>query len=55
MADLDSSPGQLARALVDFSVRGSFPEDEISSLPVNAESLPAAIKALADAKAKLQV
>ncbi|KAK3308877.1 uncharacterized protein B0T15DRAFT_525577 [Chaetomium strumarium] len=54
MATLDSSPAQLARALVDFSVHGSFPEDEISSLPVNAESLPTAIQALAEARAKLQ-
>ncbi|KAK4238495.1 Centromere/kinetochore protein zw10 [Achaetomium macrosporum] len=54
MANLDSPPVQLARALVDFSVHGSFPEDEVSSLPINAESLPTAIKTLADAKAKLQ-
>jgi centromere/kinetochore protein ZW10 len=55
MAGLDSSPAQLAQALVDFSVHGSFPEDKISSLPIDPESLPLAIKALADAKAKLQV
>ncbi len=55
MASLDSAPAQLAQALVDFSVHGSFPEDKISSLPIDAESIPIAIKALADAKAKLQV
>jgi centromere/kinetochore protein ZW10 len=55
MAGLDSSPAQLAQALVDFSVHGSFPEDQVSSLAIDAESLPIAIKALADAKAKLQV
>ncbi|KAG7288805.1 hypothetical protein NEMBOFW57_005163 [Staphylotrichum longicolle] len=54
MASLDTPPAQLAQALVDFSVHGSFPEDKISSLPIDAESLPTAIKALADAKAKLQ-
>ena len=55
MAGLDSPPAQLAQALVDFSVHGSFPEDKVSSLPIDAESLPIAVKALADAKAKLQV
>lgn len=46
---------QIAQALVDFSVHGSFPEDKISSLAVDSESFPTALKALADAKAKLQV
>ncbi len=55
MASLNSPPAQLAQALVDFSVHGSFPEDAISSLPIDAESLPIAIKALSDAKAKLQL
>ncbi|AEO62587.1 uncharacterized protein THITE_2106931 [Thermothielavioides terrestris NRRL 8126] len=54
MTSLHSPPAQLAQALVDFSVHGSFPEDEVSSLPLDAESLSAAIKALADAKAKLR-
>lgn len=45
----------MAQALVDFSVHGAFPEEGVSSLPLDAESLPTAIKALADAKAKLQV
>ncbi len=55
MAAGDSPPAQMAQALVDFSVHGSFPEDSVSSLPLDAASLPVAIKALADAKAKLQV
>ncbi|KAL2133111.1 hypothetical protein VTI74DRAFT_2913 [Chaetomium olivicolor] len=54
MTTSDSPPAQLAQALVDFSLKGAFPEDAVSSLPLDAESLPAAIKALADAKAKLQ-
>ncbi|KAL2257245.1 hypothetical protein VTK26DRAFT_443 [Humicola hyalothermophila] len=45
---------QIAQALVDFTVHGSFPEDTVSSLRIDADALPAAIKALADAKAKLQ-
>lgn len=55
MAAAEPPPVQTAQALVDFSLNGSFPEDTVSSLPIDAESLPAAIKALADAKAKLQV
>ncbi|KAK4032933.1 Centromere/kinetochore protein zw10 [Parachaetomium inaequale] len=54
MASADSPAAQMAQALVDFSVQGAFPEDTVSSLSIDAESLPAAIKALADAKAKLQ-
>ncbi|KAL1840372.1 hypothetical protein VTJ49DRAFT_545 [Mycothermus thermophilus] len=45
---------EIAQALVDFSLHRSFPEDAVSSLPVAADTLPAAIKALADAKAQLQ-
>ncbi|KAK4103858.1 hypothetical protein N658DRAFT_493324 [Parathielavia hyrcaniae] len=44
---------QMAQALVDFTIHGSFPGEDVSSLPLDAESLPTAIKALADAKAKL--
>ncbi|KAK3900957.1 Centromere/kinetochore protein zw10 [Staphylotrichum tortipilum] len=54
MAAAEPPPAQLAQALVDFSVHGSFPEDSVSKLPLDAASLPVAIKALADAKAKLQ-
>ncbi|KAL2021459.1 hypothetical protein VTK56DRAFT_7092 [Thermocarpiscus australiensis] len=48
------SPTAIAQALVDFSLHGAFPEEEVSSLVVDAKALPTAIKALADAKAKLQ-
>ncbi|KAJ4306341.1 ribosome biogenesis protein ytm1 [Collariella sp. IMI 366227] len=54
MTTSDFSPTPLAQALVDFSLQGAFPEDTVSSLPLDSDSLPAAIKALADAKAKLQ-
>ncbi|KAH6845410.1 hypothetical protein B0I37DRAFT_406934 [Chaetomium sp. MPI-CAGE-AT-0009] len=54
MTTSDPAAAHMAQALVDFSVHGSFPEDDVSSLPIDGESLPAAIKALADAKAKLQ-
>jgi centromere/kinetochore protein ZW10 len=46
---------QIAQALVEFSIHGSFPEDTVSSLAIDSDSLPTALKALADAKAKLQV
>jgi centromere/kinetochore protein ZW10 len=55
MASSDPPAAQMAQALVDFSVQGAFPEDTVSSLTIDPESLPTAIKALADAKAKLQV
>lgn len=55
MATLELPSAHMAQALVDFSVHGAFPEEGVSSLPLDAESLPTAIKALADAKAKLQV
>ena len=51
----DTPAGQIAQSLVDFSVQGAFPEESISSLTVDANALPTAIQALADAKAKLQV
>ncbi|KAK3299240.1 uncharacterized protein B0H64DRAFT_415607 [Chaetomium fimeti] len=54
MTTSDPPAAHMAQALVDFSVYGSFPEEDVSSLPIDAESLPTAIKALADAKAKLQ-
>ncbi|KAL2138676.1 hypothetical protein VTI28DRAFT_6386 [Corynascus sepedonium] len=54
MAGSEIQAAQLAQALIDFSVQGAFPEDTVSSLPIDAESLPVAIKALADTKAKLQ-
>lgn len=55
VATPDSPAGQIAQALVDFSVEGAFPEESVSSLTVDSDALPAAIEALASAKAKLQV
>ncbi|KAK3327337.1 hypothetical protein B0T19DRAFT_160185 [Cercophora scortea] len=49
-----SSDGQIAQALVDFSLQGAFPDEKVSSLAVDAAALPQAIEALAKAKAKLQ-
>ncbi|KAJ4419027.1 ribosome biogenesis protein ytm1 [Neurospora sp. IMI 360204] len=54
IATQDSPAGQIAQALVDFSVEGAFPEESVSSLTVDSHALPAAIEALASAKAKLQ-
>ncbi|KAK3325721.1 hypothetical protein B0H66DRAFT_616450 [Apodospora peruviana] len=52
---LEAMPvGQIAHALVDFSLHGAFPEEKVSSLLVGASALPPAIEALAEAKAKLQ-
>lgn len=42
-------------ALVDFSVSGLFPEEHVSSLKLSPDELPAAIKAVAEARVKLQV
>ena len=46
---------QIARALVDFSVDGAFPEENVSLLAVTAEELAPAINALATAKSRLEV
>ncbi len=46
---------QIARALVDFSVEGAFPEENVSLLAVTAEDLAPAINALATAKSRLEV
>lgn len=47
---------RLARTLVDFSSQGIFPEEEaISSTIVEASALPAALVALNNAKAELEV
>ncbi|KAK3997690.1 hypothetical protein QBC44DRAFT_315392 [Cladorrhinum sp. PSN332] len=45
---------QVAQALVDFSVNSAFPEENVSSLAIDAAALPEAIKALANAKAALR-
>ncbi|KAK4203249.1 hypothetical protein QBC40DRAFT_337708 [Triangularia verruculosa] len=50
----EPAAAQLAQALVEFSLHGFFPEENVSSLPLKPDALPKAIKALADAKAKLQ-
>jgi centromere/kinetochore protein ZW10 len=46
---------QIGKALVDFSLRGAFPEEDASSLGLTPEVLPPAIEALTRAKFKLQV
>lgn len=51
----DQPVGKIAQALTAFSLHDSFPEEEVSSLEVSPEVLPAAIHALAEAKAKLEV
>jgi protein transport protein DSL1/ZW10 len=49
------SVGALGRALVDFTTDGAFPEEDVSSLKLSSEELSPAIKALAEAKSKLEV
>ena len=51
----DAPAAQVAQALVDFSLSGAFPEEDVSSLRIDPAVLPEAIKALANAKAALQV
>ncbi|KAK4460703.1 hypothetical protein QBC42DRAFT_347806 [Cladorrhinum samala] len=50
----DAPAAQVAQALVDFSLSGAFPEEDVSSLRIDPAVLPEAIKALANAKAALQ-
>lgn len=45
----------LGPALVAFTVEGSFPDEHLSPLKLAPEELPAGIKALEDAKSKLEV
>ncbi len=47
--------GQIAQALVDFTINGAFPEEAVSTLLINPATLPSAIEALANAKSTLQV
>lgn len=47
--------GAVGRALVDFTVDGAFPEEDVSSLKLSAEELSPAVQALAEAKSKLEV
>lgn len=51
----DQPAGQVAQALVAFSLHGSFPDEDVSSLQIRPEELPSAIQALAETKAKLEV
>ncbi|EFX00019.1 centromere kinetochore protein [Grosmannia clavigera kw1407] len=44
----------VGQALVGFSLNGLFPEDDVSSIALTPERLPAAIQVLTEAKAKLE-
>ncbi|KAG8158785.1 hypothetical protein KVR01_011228 [Diaporthe batatas] len=46
--------GAVGRALVDFTVDGAFPEEDVSSLKLSSEELSPAVQALAEAKSKLE-
>lgn len=50
-----SKAGALGQALVDFTINGRFPEEDVSSLKLSSEELPPAIHALAEAKSSLEV
>ena len=54
IADGGVSSG-IGSALVDFSVNGLFPEEDVSSLKLSPDQLPAAIEAVDGARTKLQV
>lgn len=51
----ENAPEQVAQALVEFNLRGAFPEEAVSSLKIGPEVLAPAIEALAEAKSKLKV
>ncbi|EON97535.1 putative centromere kinetochore protein [Phaeoacremonium minimum UCRPA7] len=53
IADGGVSSG-IGSALVDFSVNGLFPEEDVSSLKLSPDQLPAAIEAVDGARTKLQ-
>lgn len=53
MSAKDTS-GAVGDALVAFTTNGAFPEEDVSSLPLNSRQLPPAIHALSDAKAELE-
>lgn len=47
---------QLGQALVDFATNGTFPEEEaVSAAHVDSSTVSAALVALSDAKAELEV
>lgn len=51
-----ASPGVLGGILIDFSTKGSFPEEEsVSAARVEESALPAALVALNAAKTELEV
>ncbi|KAI1199952.1 hypothetical protein F5X97DRAFT_321966 [Nemania serpens] len=52
MATVES--GQVGRALVEFSLHGIFPEEDISSIPIQATHLGPALESLAAAKSRLE-
>ena len=54
-ASQGTAPEQVTQALVDFTLRGAFPEEAVSSLKIGPQVLGPAIEALAEAKSKLQV
>lgn len=47
--------GAVGQALVDFTINGAFPEEDVSSLKLSAQELSPAVEALAEAKSKLEV
>ena len=51
-----ASTGVLGSILVDFSTKGTFPEEEsVSAAPVEESALPGALAALNTAKIELEV
>lgn len=47
--------GQIGRALVEFSLNGVFPEEDVSSRHIEVGHLAPALASLAAAKSKLEV
>ncbi|KAI5865603.1 hypothetical protein GGS23DRAFT_559980 [Durotheca rogersii] len=52
MSDVDS--GQIGHALVEFSLHGFFPEEDVSSRRISVNDLAPALELLASAKSKLE-
>lgn len=51
----EDTSGALGQALVDFTTNGAFPEEGVSSLALSSHELPPAIRALSEARSKLEV
>ena len=51
----DAQNARIGEALVDFSLYGTFPEEDISSRQISVPDLAAALESLAAAKSKLEV